>query len=316
MVRAILTNLLSVVLLWAWGHWRPEFRFSNRSFKDMFGFGSRLLASSLLNTIFENVYYVVIGKIFSSQILGYYTRASAFAQLPSSNISTVVQRVSFPVLATLQDNKIQLRSAFRRILKSTMFISFVLMLGLSAIAEPLILTLIGNKWRPSIIILQLLSFALATYPLHSLNLNILTVLGRSDLFLKLEIIKKMLIVPTVIVAIVWGIKMLLISMIINSIISFFINTRYSQRLIGYSAKDQIADVMPSFLVASSSCIAVYSVGFAFRSPVFALLVIQLLLGMALVISISEVFKLDAYVEIKKIFIMQTNKILKKGNLIK
>ena len=297
--RIILSNIFSIILLWIWSKWRPKKIFSKHSFNELFSFGSKLLASGLLNTIFENIYYVVIGKVFSPQMLGYFSRAAAFADLPSTNINSVIQRVTYPVLATIQDDQTQLKSAFRRLIKSTTFISFTLMIGMAVVAKPLILTLIGEKWRPSIPFLQLLCFSLMLYPLHSLNLNILKVRGRSDLFLKLELIKKLLAIPVVFAGILFSIKMLIVFMIIHSWISFFLNSFYSGRLINYPLKEQIRDIIPPLFVAATSAIIVYLAGRYVRIFPLGLLVFQSTLGIFIIMSISEIIKLDSYIGIKQ-----------------
>ncbi|BDQ02776.1 lipopolysaccharide biosynthesis protein [Ignavibacterium sp.] len=183
------------LLLWYFSKWRPSLVFSFSSLKEMFSFGSKLLFSGLLDKIFENIYYFIVGKFFSAEQLGYYSRADTFARLPSSNINGVVQRISYPVLVKIQDDDAALKRALKKLIKTTMFITFFLMIIMAASAESLIITLIGKKWIPSVEYLQLLCFSLMLFPLHSLNLNMLNVKGRSDLFLKLEIIKKIIAIP-------------------------------------------------------------------------------------------------------------------------
>lgn len=183
-------QLLNTVFLWLYSAWRPVCEFSTDSFKCLFGFGSKLLLSGLLDTLYKNIYYIVIGRFYSSAQLGQYTRAEQFNTIFSSNLTSVVQRVSYPVLSSIQDEPERLREAYRRVIKTTMLISFACMLGLAAVAKPLILLLIGEKWLVSVSYLQIICFAGMLYPLHAINLNILQVKGRSDLFLKLEIIKK------------------------------------------------------------------------------------------------------------------------------
>ncbi len=220
--RSLSNNFFRILLLWFWHKWRPQIIFSLQSFRELFTFGSKLLASGLLHTIFENLYYIVIGKYFSPEQLGFYTRANSFANLPSSNISTVIQRVSYPVLSRLQDDPVQLKSGMKKLIQITMYITFVLMFLMAAVAKPLIITLIGIKWMQSIPYLQLLCFALVLYPLQSLNLNLLNVKGRSDLFLKLEVIKKIAIVPIIFIGIFYGIEALIIGIIVHSFFAYFI----------------------------------------------------------------------------------------------
>lgn len=298
--RSISNNIFRILLLWMWHDWRPQAVFSVQSFKELFGFGSKLLASGLLNTIFENLYYLVIGKYFSAQQLGYYTRAVTFANIPSSNISNIIQRVSYPVLSSIQNDPKAVKTGFKKLIKNTMFITFILMMIMAAVAKPLILTLIGEKWLQSVIYLQLLSFSLMLYPLHSLNLNILNIKGRSDLFLKLEVIKKILIIPVILIGIIWGIIPMLIGMIFHSFGCYFLNSRYAGFMIDYSVFAQIKDITPGFLIA-------IFVGFVLFIPTLfidtlpiIILSGQLLLGLSLVISISEFLRLEPYLEIKEI----------------
>jgi O-antigen/teichoic acid export membrane protein len=298
--RSMSNNLIRIILLWMWHNWRPQLMFSLQSFKELFGFGSKLLASGLLHTIFENIYYLVIGKYFSAQQLGYYTRALTFANLPSSNISGVIQRVSYPVLAKLQDNPEAVKSGFKKLIKDTMFITFILMLIMAAVAKPLILTLIGPKWIQSVIYLQLLCFSLMLYPLHSLNLNVLNVKGRSDLFLKLEIIKKILVVPVIIIGIIWGIIPMILGMIIHSFICYFLNSRYAGLMIDYSVIEQIKDITPGFILAGTVAIIIFIPSLFINTIPIILLTGQLLLAALLVLTISEMTKLEPYLEIKEI----------------
>lgn len=291
---------VSMALLWVWNGWRPSLIFSGDSFRDLFSFGSRMLASGLIDTIYRNVYLLVIGRFFSAADLGYYTRADSFNKIPSQNMTDVVQRVSYPALSTLQDDTPRLRSAYQKLIKSIMLIAFTLMLGMAAVAEPLILTLIGEQWQPSIIYLQLLCFVGMFYPLQAINLNMLKVKGRSDLFLNLEIVKKSLAVPVIIIGIYLGIEAMLVGMIVNSIIAYYINSYWSGKLIGYSTKQQVRDVLPSFTLAAVVSGIVYLVGYLISSPPPIQLVLQLLLGGCLTIGAAELLRLDNYLDMKLI----------------
>jgi len=207
------------LFLWIYAKWKPLWVFSKQSFKELFSFGSKLLISGLLDTTFRNIYYLVIGKYFSAADLGFYTRANQFSAFPSQNINTIIERVSYPVLSEIQNDKIRLKNIYRKQIRSTMLLTFVLMMGLAAVAKPMILTLIGEKWLPSVIYLQMLCFVGMFYPLHALNLNMLKVQGRSDLFLRLEIIKKVLAIPTIIIGIIWGIKVMIAGIMFTTFIT-------------------------------------------------------------------------------------------------
>jgi O-antigen/teichoic acid export membrane protein len=177
-VKTIVQQLAISVLLWIWNHWRPSILFSYKILKNLFGFGSKLMAAGLINTIYQNIYYLVIGKFFSATQLGYYTRADQFNSLPSANITGVIQRVSYPVLTELQDEPEKLKAGYKKLIISTTFITFSALIGMASMAQPMILTLIGEKWLPVVQLLQILCFAAMLFPLHSLNLNLLLVKRR------------------------------------------------------------------------------------------------------------------------------------------
>ena len=302
--RTLAGAFFTSFFLWLWNRWKPALVFSIQSFKELFGFGSKLLLSGLIDTVYRNVYYLVIGKYFSAQELGYYTRASQFKAVPSQNISGVMSRVTYPVLAQLQDNKELLKAAYKRLVKSVMLISFVLMIGLSAVAEPMIITLIGEKWRPAVIYLQMLCFVGMFYPLSSLNLNMLNVLGRSDLFLRLEIIKKILAVPTIVIGVIWGIKVMLAGMMVNTLIAYYLNSYWSGRFINYPMKEQVKDILPSLCLALFSGLIVFMAGRWLPFGYLVTLICQLALGAFITIGVCEIFRMDSYRYLKDIFITQ------------
>lgn len=302
--KSLINSTLNTGLLWIWNKWRPSLTFDFKSFKELFSFGSKLLVSGLINTIYQNIYLLVIGKYFSAADLGYYTRADQFNKLPSENITSVIQRVSFPVLSSIQDDNIKLRNAYRRLIKSTMFIAFVAMMMLAAIAKPMVIVLIGEKWEQSVIYLQLLCFVGMSYPLHAINLNMLNVKGRSDLFLKLEIIKKSIAIPIITVGIFIGIKAMIIGMIIQTIIAFFLNSYYSGRTINYSSYQQLKDILPSFILASFVGLVVFLFTFSTISSYLIILIIQIMAGVILTMAFAEVFKLESYFFIKNLIIQK------------
>lgn len=306
-------QILNSVFLWLWNRWRPLMVFSIASFKELFGFGSKLLISGLIDTIYRNVYYLVIGKYFSAQELGYYTRADQFKQLPSQNITGVIQKVTYPVLSSIQDDVPRLRNSYQKLIRTTMFITFTLMLGMVAVAEPMIITLIGEKWRPSIIYLQMLSFVGMFYPLHALNLNMLQVQGRSDLFLKLEIIKKVLAVPTIIIGVFWGIKFMIAGMMVNTVIAYYLNSYWSGKMIGYSFKQQVQDILPAFFLALVMAIAVYGLGLIVSLKPLPLLIIQVITGAAFIIIFGELIRFKDYSFLKSLVLEKISTIRTQKN---
>ncbi|HIZ02144.1 MAG TPA: lipopolysaccharide biosynthesis protein [Candidatus Bacteroides merdipullorum] len=292
-------QLLNTLFLWIYCTWRPAWEFSMQSFKELFGFGSKILLSGLLNTIFNEIYSLVIGRCYTSAQLGQYTRANQFNQIFSSNLTTVIQRVSYPVLSSIQDEPERLREAYRKVIKSTMLISFACMLGLASVARPLIIILIGEKWLPAVGFLQIICFSGMLYPLHAINLNILQVKGRSDLFLRLEIIKKIIAVGPLVLGVLFSIEYMLWGSVCTSLIAYFLNSYYSADLIDYPTKEQIKDILPTFLVSFVTAAAMWSLTLLSLSN-WLLLPLQCLLGIALAVLIYECLHLPEYVEVKQL----------------
>ena len=292
-------QLLNTLFLWIYCKWRPVWEFSLQSFRELFGFGSKLLLSGLLDTVFKEIYSLVIGRCYTSAQLGQYTRASQFNQIFSSNLTTVIQRVSYPVLSSIQDESDRLREAYRKVIKSTMLITFACMLGLAAVAKPLIVILIGEKWMPAVGFLQIICFSGMLYPLHAINLNILQVKGRSDLFLKLEIIKKIIAVGPLILGVLFSIEYMLWGSVCTSLIAYFLNSYYSANLVNYPTKEQIKDILPTFLVSFATAAAMWSLTLLSLSN-WLLLPLQCLLGIILAVFIYERLRLPEYVEVKQL----------------
>lgn len=313
--RQVSQRAVNSLLLWIWNRWYPILIFSKNSFLELYSFGYKLLISGLINTAYQNIYYAIIGKYFSATELGYYTRADQFRKLPSTNINSVIQRVTYPVLASIQDDRKRLKANYRRLIKSTVLITFILMIGMAAVAEPLIITLIGDKWRTSVGYLQMLCFVGMMYPLHSLNLNMLKVQGRSDLFLKLEIIKRIIALPTIIIGILFGIKIMIIGMIINSFIAYYLNSYYSGSQINYSMKEQILDILPILLLAILNGIVVFLIGIFLPLAYWLKLLIQVLSGGILIILFCEIFRLESYRSIKDVVSLQFKLFLKNNNFV-
>ena len=276
--QGVASSIVRMGLLWFMSKWRPTTGFSKSSFNYLFGYGSKLLASGLLDTIYNNIYPIVIGKFYTPAQLGNYSRALSFAQLPSSNITSILQRVTFPVLSTIQDDIPRLQANYRRLLKLSAFIVFPLMTGLAAVAFPMIRIILTPKWEGCSLYLQIICFALMWYPIHAINLNLLQVKGRSDLFLRLEIIKKIVGVCIMCITIPLGITAMCIGMVVSSLISLFINTYYTGKLINIGYLKQMKDVLPILIVSLIMGIVVYITILFFTSD-FTKLIIGIPLGM-------------------------------------
>lgn len=290
------------VLLWSSTKWKPNFVFSIKSFKELFGFGSKLLLSGLIGTFLQNINYMIIARYFTAQDLGYFTRAEMFKNLPSSNISGVVTVVGYPVLATLQDDKIQMKEVFRDMFINTFFIIAVLMLGMAAIAKSMIITLIGTQWLPSVELLQMLSLLGIMIPINSMNINVLNVVGRSDLYLKLQLITQLLTIPNIFIGVFFGIKALIVGMIIIALLAYVIFNHESNKILDYPLSEQLKDILPSFFLAMLMGIVVYFVGFFSPFISIVTLVVQIFTGVIIVFASGEFFKIKEYLFIKTIIL--------------
>jgi len=257
------------ILFWVKSTWRPSMVFSIKSFKGLFNFGSKLLLSGLISQTFENIYLLVIGRMFSATALGFYDQAKKFQQVPVATLAQVVGNVTFPAFSKIQDENEKLRLGFRKLIKLLVFINFPIMIGLAVMADPLLVVVLGDKWEPSVPYFQLLCIAGMIYTLHSSNLNILKVKGRSDLFLYLEIIKKAIVVLAIIIGLKWGIIGLIIGQIFTSFISFFINAFYTGKLISYTISNQLKDVSQTFYITIVTA-AVMSLGWLIQNQILAL----------------------------------------------
>ena len=295
--QQISRQFINTVCLWILNRWKPTWKFSWSSFRELFGFGWKLLVSGLIDTVWKEIYQLVIGKFYSTSTLGQYTRGKQFSDIFSSNMTSIVQRVSYPVLSSIQDERERMKEGYRKIIRTTMLASFVLLFGLSAVAESLLTVLIGPQWLEAAHYLQIICFAASLYPLHAINLNMLQVQGRSDLFLKLEIVKKIIAVGPLLLGIFIGIDWMLWGSLVTSIIAYFLNARYSGTLIGYPIKAQIRDILPSFGVAAVMAACVWPLVLLNLRPIWMLLV-QLCAGAAVAFGLCEAFRLPEYAEIK------------------
>lgn len=299
-------QLLYTLCLWVLNNWWPKFTFYKDSFKYMWGFGWKLLASGILNNIWNQLYQVVIGRYYTPSTLGHYTRANEYASIFSSNLTSIVQRVSYPVLAEIQDDKKRMIQGYRKVIKVTMFVTAVCMISLGAVSEPLIYTLIGTKWHEAATYLPLICISMSLYPLHAINLNILQVLGRSDIFLYLEVLKKIVGLIPIAIGIFSGIYYMLLISIFTGIICLYLNTWYTGKVLNYSFWKQLRDIAPSYFTAFIIAFAVYFLKYV-ALPHFVILLLQIFVGVITGVIISELFRFNEYLELKSIVIKTIKK---------
>ena len=246
-IQSLFSTILTSALYWFLVRWRPTCFFSKDSFKYLFSYGSKLLLSGLIDTAYNNIYPLIIGKFYTPAQLGGYSKAEHFAQFPSLNITRILQRVSFPILSKMQDDCERMRKGYLKFLNMSTFIVFPLMMGLFALSKPLVLTFLTEKWIDMVILLQLLCISMMWYPVHAINLNLLQVLGRSDLFLKLEIIKKIVGISVLCITLPQGLIVMCIGKIVTAFISLYINTYYSGKLMKAGLGTQLKFVVPTFI---------------------------------------------------------------------
>lgn len=299
--QQLTSQLLLSLLFWFLNPWRPSLIFSISAIRKLFAFGSKLLASGLLDTFFRNIYLVIIGRLFSPAALGFYTKAHHLERMPTQTLTQVVRNVMFPVFSHIQDEPERLRRALSRAMAFLVMLIFPMMLGLAVVARPFVHILLTEKWSPCVPYLQLLCIAGMLYPLHVLNLNVLQATGRSDLFLKLEIIKKTLTVINISIAWNWGITGLIVGQVIGSFISYFLNARYTRITAGYPLRRQLHDIAPYAAASVAMAGVVYSLQWTFLAGNdWSLLVSQIITGGIVYLALCWIFRLPAFTEAREI----------------
>lgn len=285
--NSVLNLLLMIFLL----RWFPRPVFSKESFHTLFGFGSKLLIASIISSIYSNLYNLVIGKRYSASDLGYYTRADSLGNLPSQNVAGILYRVTFPILSQLQDDRERLRSIYIKYLQISCFAIFPVMMGLAALAKPIIVVMLGEKWLPSVVLLQILCFGLMLDPICNINLNLLYVKGRSDLVLKLEIIKKSIAVTILVVSLPFGLVGLCIGRACYGVIATVLNMTYTRGFIDLSIFGQAKLILPSWFMSLFVAAGIYGVTLLELNNVLQL-VIGILGGLALYFGLAYVLKME------------------------
>lgn len=264
--------IVKFLLYWKCQHWFPKIQFSKDSFKTLFSFGSKILASSILATIFDNLYALIIGKFYSAKDLGYYSRGYGYSALPSKTITSVIDTIAYPILSKLQNDESSMMAVFRKMLRLSAFVIFPIMLWLMALAKPLVVVLVTEKWLPCVIYLQLLCVASMWWHVHVLNLSVLKAMGRSDLFFYLEIAKKVITVVILCVTLPLGIKAMCMGSIVSALLSMVVNSFYTGKLYHYGILMQLKDMSPSLLYSISMAMVIMACTYFVESDFSKLLV--------------------------------------------
>lgn len=290
-------QLLYSLFLWIYIKWWPKLSFSLDSFRYMWGFGWKLLVSGLLDKIWAQLYQVVVGKFYSPATLGQYSRSKEYANIFSSNLTTIVQRVSYPVLSQVQDDEERMVSAYRKVIKITMFVTAIILISMAAVSEPFIYCLIGPQWQDAAKFLPYICISMSLYPLHAINLNMLQIQGRTDIFLYLEIVKKIIAIGPICLGIFINIYWMLVGTILTGIIAFFLNSYYTGKRLGYSSWMQLKDILPSYSIAFLIAISVYFFKYLPISN-WIIFPIQIFVGVAVFFAVCEKTQMEEYVEVK------------------
>lgn len=277
-VQSVTAAIVRTIALWIAVRWKPSLVFSWQSFKEMFSFGSKLLTAGLLNTFYNNIYSLAIGKFYSPASLGVYSKANTLANLPSTNVMGVIQNVLYPVLSSIQDDKQKLVDIHRRFLRMSCFIVFPMAVGLASVADPLIHLLLTDKWEGCIPLLQIICFSAIWTPIIALNTNLLKVMGHSDYFLKTELLKKIIGVSILAATIPIGIIYVCIGTIMVALIAVCCDTYYTRKIIDYGLVAQMKDLIP--LLLHSLTMGVVILVIVFFTPTIPLkLILGVLAGM-------------------------------------
>lgn len=288
--QQLLNQFLMTIMLFMTLKWRPQLLFSKNRIAGLFSFSWKLLVSSLIDTLDNNIRTIIIGKMFSPAILGFYNRGEQFPSLIISNISGSIQSVLLPTLAAQQDNRARVKEMIRKTIVMSTFIIFPMMVGLAVIAEPLVLVLFTEKWLEAVPFLQIFCAAYALWPLHIAHLQVLNALGRSDIYLKLEIMKVTLSFIILVISIPYGVQMMAVGVVVSGILSALINAYPSRTLIQYRAEEQLRDLLPQFLLALLMGGIIYPISWI-GLPDTLTISSQVLLGIIIYLSFAKLFRL-------------------------
>ena len=284
---------VDTTILWITVKWRPKKMFSFQRLKSLFSYGWKLLVSSLIDTVYNDLRQLIIGKKYSSGDLAYYNQGKKFPQLIVTNINTSIDSVLLPTMSKAQDDMAAVRSMTRRAIKTSTFLMMPAMIGLAVCAEPLVRLILTEKWLPCVLFLRIFCITYAFYPIHTANLNAIKAMGRSDLFLKLEIIKKTVGIIAILITMWISVQAMAYSFLVTTILNQIINSWPNKKLLNYSYLEQIKDMLPQILLSLGMGAAIYAVSFLHLSASLTLL-IQIPLGVLVYWSGSKIFHVESY----------------------
>ena len=294
LVAQYLFNLVvDTLILWITVKWRPKKTFSWQRLKGLFSYGWKLLVSSLIDTVYNDIRQLIIGKKYSTEDLAFYNKGKQFPNLIVTNINSSIDSVLLPTLAKNQNNKEVVKAMTRRAIKTSSFIMWPLMVGLGVCAESIVRLLLTDKWLFCVPYLRIFCFTYAMYPIHTANLNAIKAMGRSDLFLKMEIVKKVVGIALLLSTMWFGVMIMAYSLLLSTVLSSIINAFPNKKLLGYSYWEQLKDILPSVLLSVVMGGIVFCVQFIPLAEIWILL-IQVPLGAVIYIAGAKIFKFESF----------------------
>lgn len=284
---------IDTIILWVTVKWKPKRMFSWKRLKELLSYGWKLLVSALLETVYNNLRNLVIGKLYSSADLAYYNQGDKFPKLIVTNINTSIDSVLLPTMASAQDDSARVKNMTRRAIKTSTYIMAPLMIGLAFCANTIVELVLTEKWLPCVPFLQIFCITYMFYPVHTANLNAIKAMGKSDIFLKLEIIKKIVGMALLLSTMWFGVMAMAYSLLVSCVLNQIINSWPNKKLLNYGYLEQLKDILPGILLAVLMGIVVHFVG-AIKLPVIVILIIQVIVGAVVYIALSMKFHLEAF----------------------
>ncbi len=292
-IQQLINQISITIIMWFTVKWRPRLVFSFKKVKKLFSFGWKLLVSSLLNVLYLDIRTLIIGRVYTPSILGYYNRGQQFPKVIVSNINGSIQSVMLPTLSAHQDDTKRVKEMMRRAIKTSSFMIFPMMIGMVVVAEPLVKIVLTDKWLPAVPFLQIFCISYALMPIHTANLQAINAMGRSDIFLRLEIIKKVIGLIILGISLQFGVYAIALGQVISGIISTFINTYPNKELLYYSYKEQWIDIKPSLLLSIVMGSIVYSFNFLYFAA-WKILFLQVAVGAIIYIGLSKILRVENF----------------------
>lgn len=290
--QSLFNVLVDTIILWITVSWKPKFAFSFSRLKALYSYGWKILVSTLIDTIYNNIRSLIIGKMYSSEDLAYYNKGNQFPTLLVSNINSSIDSTLFPAMSLVQEDKDRIKAITRRSIKVSTFVIFPMMAGLAACASPFVRFLLTDKWADAIPFLQIISCALAFYPISTANLSAMKAIGRSDLYLKLEIVRKIVNIAFLLTAMWFGPLAIALSLLANSVVNIIINSFPNKKLLHYGYFEQMKDILPTLIISVIMGVSVYCINFLNFSSWLSLL-IEVPIGIVIYIGLAKIFKIDS-----------------------